>query len=319
MPALQKTGATLKTIASASGVTSTHLGRKFGFELSTTETESIFADPEVNTVVITTRHNSHARYVLQGLRAGKRIYVEKPLCLKREELEEIIATCASLRQKPPLDHQEATHAPFLMVGFNRRFAPQAARMQALLGTVKQAKTIVITVNAGMVPATHWTQDPAAGGGRILGEACHFVDLLRFLVGKSIAHGQTMRLGGDTPGTGDTITLAFSFEDGSIGTIHYFANGHKSFPKERVEAFCAGRILQLDNFRKLRGFGWPGFARMNLWSQDKGHHAEMAALVAGVQSGAPPIAFDEIVEVTRACFDVVERCDNKPGSRPVTAS
>lgn len=300
LPALKKTGARLKTIASAAGVTGTHLGKKFGFESSTTDAESIFADPEINTIVITTRHNSHARYVLQGLKAGKRIYVEKPLCLTREELNEIASAHAVMQEASPRN-------PFLMVGFNRRFAPQVIKMKSLLEAVREPKTIVMTVNAGMIPPNHWTQDPAVGGGRIVGEGCHFVDLLRFLIGQPIAKSSALKMGGPGPITEDKMTFSLLFADGSLGTVHYFANGHKSFPKERVEVFCAGRILQLDNFRKLQGFGWPGFKKMNLWNQDKGHASEMAALVGSIKNDQPsPIPFEEIVEVTRVCFDIVEQ-------------
>jgi predicted dehydrogenase len=193
-----------------------------------------------------------------------------------------------------------------MVGFNRRFAPQVVRMKSLLAAVGEPKTFIYTVNAGMIPASHWSQDPAVGGGRILGEGCHFVDLLRFLVGQPISQVQAMKMGGDGPVTEDKMTFTLSFKDGSIGTVHYFANGHKSFPKERLEVFCAGRVLQLDNFRKLNGYGWPGFSKMNLWTQDKGHDAEMAALVEGVRKGVAPIEFADLVEVTRACFAIVEQ-------------
>ena len=244
LPALRRTGARLKTIVSASGVTSTHLGKKFGFEQSTTESDRIFEDPEINTIIITTRHGSHARYVLQGLCAGKRIYVEKPLCLNCDELHEI-AVCLG---------QQTT--PFLMVGFNRRFAPQIAKMKELLASVREPKTLVMTVNAGALPPNHWTQQPSEGGGRIIGEGCHFIDLLRYLVDAPITGAHATRIG-FAPGvmvTEDKFSCTLTFADGSHGTLHYFANGHKSFPKERIEVFCAGRVLQLDNFRRLVGLG-----------------------------------------------------------------
>jgi len=301
LPALKKTGARLKAIASAAGVTSTHLGKRFGFELSTTDTSRIFADPEINTVVITTRHNSHARYVLEGLRAGKRVYVEKPLCLTRKELDEIRSA-----YEQAAAGAASGGGPFLMVGFNRRFAPQVVRMKSLMAALNEPKTLIYTVNAGMIPANHWSQDPSVGGGRILGEGCHFVDVLRFLVGRPIVRSYAARIGGNGVVTEDKMTFTVTFEDGSVGTVHYFANGHKSFPKERLEVFCAGRILQLDNFRKLRGYGWPGFSKLNLWSQDKGHTAEMAALVDGAQEGVSPIGFGELVEVTRECFAIAEQ-------------
>lgn len=298
IPALVKTGARLKTIVSAAGVTSTHLGKKFGFESSSTDSEGVFNDPEINTVVISTRHNTHASMVIRGLKAGKNVYVEKPLCIDRDELKQILQA----RALP-------TATGLLMVGFNRRFAPQMLRMKQLLGAVREPKTLIMTVNAGIIPATHWTQDPKIGGGRIIGEGCHFIDCLRFLVGAPIRSVFAHQI--DTKESGamaqDKMTITVSFEDGSLGTVHYFANGHKSFPKERIEVFCAGRVLQLDNFRKLTGFGWPGFKAMNLWNQDKGHAAEIGAFIAAIEQGKPsPISLDEIVEVTNASFDAVEK-------------
>jgi predicted dehydrogenase len=157
------------------------------------------------------------------------------------------------------------------VGFNRRFAPQIQKIKALLATVPEPKSLIMTVNAGEIPPDHWTQDPAIGGGRIIGEGCHFVDLLRFLAGSPIVGHQATSIG-QAPGIairGDKTSFTLRFADGSFGTVHYLANGHKAYPKERLEVFCAGRVLQLDNFRKLKGYGWPGFKRMNLWRQTRG--------------------------------------------------
>jgi predicted dehydrogenase len=190
-----------------------------------------------------------------------------------------------------------------MVGFNRRFAPLVEKMRVLLAGVREPKSFVVTVNAGAVPADHWTQDPAVGGGRIVGEACHFIDLLRFLAASPIADarlvGAAARNGG---GPVDSVTLALAFEDGSLGTIHYLANGHRSFPKERVEAFCAGRVLQLDNFRRLSGYGWPRFARSSSWRQDKGQSECARRTVEAMRGNASaPIPFAEIVETSRAAI------------------
>lgn len=300
IPAFKRAGVNLEVIASSGGVSGVHAGRKFGFHRATTDTESLLADPALNAVVITTRHDSHAHFVCRALEAGKHVFVEKPLAITERQLAEVIQTYEAVRAKG--------QAPILMIGFNRRFAPQVAKMKELLASVHEPKSLIMTVNAGMIPADHWTQDPNVGGGRIIGEGCHFIDLLRFLVGQPIVGVQAAAFG-RKPGViipEDKVTITLSFADGSIGTVHYFANGHKSFPKERLEVFCAGRILQLDNFRKLRGYGWPGFSRMNLWSQDKGHAAGVKAFVDAIRSGGPsPIPFDEIVEVTRVTFDVAE--------------
>jgi predicted dehydrogenase len=293
LPHLQRTGARLRTIVSAGGVTGTHFGRKFGFEQSSSDPESVFSDPAINTVLITTRHNSHASFVLKALRAGKHVYVEKPLCLTPTELVQIAEAAA------------AAPKSILMVGFNRRFAPHIVRMKSLLESVKEPKTLIFTVNAGFIPATHWTQDPAVGGGRIIGEACHYIDLLRFLVGSEIRSIHSTKINPGESGllAEDKMSITLSFEDGSHGTVHYFANGHKSFPKERLDVFCAGRVLELDNFRKLRGYGWQAFTKMNLWRQDKGHAAEIAAFISAVAQGNPsPIPSDQIFEVTRASFE-----------------
>lgn len=286
MPAFKAAGAHLRVVASRSGVSGVYGGRKFGFEETTTNTESVLVDPQVNAVVIATPHDSHARLVCQALSAGKHVFVEKPLALTLDELAEIERV-----------YDGRAGRPLLMVGFNRRFAPQVKKIKALLEGAKGPKAFVMTVNAGAVPADHWTQDPEIGGGRILGEACHFIDLLRFLAGVPITSQSARSLMAGP--AADTTTIQLGFADGSIGAIHYFANGNKSFPKERLEIFAAGRVLQLDNFRKLVGYGWAGFRRMNLWRQDKGQSACAQAFVDAVrQGGTSPISIEELMEVGR---------------------
>lgn len=292
IPAFKLTGAGLRCVASSSGVSGVHAGRKFGFEETTTDTGSLFTDSLTNTLVVTTRHDSHACFVKQALQAGKHVFVEKPLCLKLEELADIESLFANMASPP-----------ILMVGFNRRFAPQVQRMKQLLAGVSGPKAFVMTVNAGAIPADHWTQDKEVGGGRIVGEACHFIDLLRFLADAPIVSHQRMTM---DLATQDTVSLQFSFADGSIGTVNYFTNGSKAFPKERLEVFAEGRVLQLDNFRKLTGFGWPGFSKMNLWRQDKGQTACVQAFVNAVQEGLPsPIPAAEIFEISRISIEVAQ--------------
>jgi predicted dehydrogenase len=294
MPAFKAAGATLHTVVTTGGVNGLHYGRKFGFAQVSTDLDALLADAAVDTVVVATRHDSHARLVLQGLLAGKHVFVEKPLCLNLHDLAEIEAALA------------ARPTQRLMVGFNRRFAPQVRKIRALLSGLAEPKVFLMTVNAGAIPPEHWTQDRRVGGGRIVGEACHFIDLLRFLAGSPISgfHASAM---GKNPGmavTDDKASITLKFDDGSIGTILYLANGHKSFPKERLEVFVAGRILQLDNFRRLTGFGWPGFSRMNLWRQDKGQRQCAAAFVQALkQSGPAPIPFEELMEVSRFTVEV----------------
>ena len=287
IPAFRAGGARLGTVASMGGVSGLHAARKFGFAATTTDTAAAIADADASAVVITTRHDSHARLVTLALEQGKHVFVEKPLCLTLEELESIERLCRRMA---------AGGAPLLMVGFNRRFAPHVVRMKKLLDGATGPKSFVMTVNAGALPVDHWTQDPAIGGGRIIGEACHFVDLLRFLAASPIVAHQATYLDSRTR---DTATLQLSFADGSIGTIHYLANGSKRFPKERLEVFVAGRVLQLDNYRVLTAFGWPGFTRQRLWRQDKGQAACAAAFISAVARGvASPIPFEELVEVSR---------------------
>jgi threonine dehydrogenase-like Zn-dependent dehydrogenase/predicted dehydrogenase len=288
IPAFKRAGAPLRMVASSGGVTGRHAGRKFGFTQATTDTQAVFSDRGTGTVVITTRHDSHARLVMQALAAGKNVFVEKPMCLTLDELADIEAE---------YDRLAATNsAPRLMVGFNRRFAPHVVKIKALLAGTPGPKSFVMTVNAGAIPADHWTQAVEVGGGRIVGEGCHFVDLLRFLAGTAISGYQLTRMAAPTA---DTATIQLSFADGSIGTVHYFANGSKRFPKERLDIFAAGRVLQLDNYRTLKGFGWPGFRSMNIWRQDKGQQACAAAFMSAIAGGTPsPIPFGEITEVSR---------------------
>jgi predicted dehydrogenase/NADPH:quinone reductase-like Zn-dependent oxidoreductase len=293
LPALRRTGARLKTICSRGGVSGTHLGRKFGFEKSATAVAEILSDPDINTVFIATRHNTHASLVLAALQAGKHVFVEKPLCLKPEELAQI----AQLYQS---QWQQEKSPPLLMVGFNRRFAPHVVKIKECLAGVTEPKCMIITINAGYIPPEHWTQDPEVGGGRVIGEACHFVDLLRFLAGQPIkeAHASYLESSPVPAMSRDKVSFTLTFADGSIGTVHYFANGHKSFPKERVEVFGGGRVLQLDNFKVLLGYGFKNFQKMRLWRQDKGHGHELTAFIQAVRDGGPPpIPFAEILEVT----------------------
>lgn len=293
IPAFKAAGARLATVASSGGVSGLHAGRKFGFAQATTDTPAVFADAGTDVVVITTRHDSHARLVLQALKAGKHVFVEKPLCLTREELDEIAALYGSLAA--------TGSAPKVMVGFNRRFAPQVVKIKSLLAGTAGPKAFGMTVNAGAIPADHWTQDPEIGGGRIVGEGCHFIDLLRFLAASPITGFQVSAMDAETR---DTVGIQLTFADGSIGSVQYLANGSKSFPKERLEVFAGGRVLQLDNFRRLTGFGWPGFKSMSLWRQDKGQKACAAAFVHAVEQRAPsPIPFDQILEVSRVAIEV----------------
>lgn len=299
IPAFKEAGAQLHTLATAGGINSVVHGEKAGFAEASTDTAEMLANPEINTVAIVTRHDSHARFVAQALEAGKHVFVEKPLAIDFAGLEQVETAYKAAH--------EAGNGPQLMVGFNRRFSPQVQKMKGLLEPVKEPKSFIMTMNAGAIPVDHWTQDNAVGGGRIIGEACHFIDLMRYLAGSEIISVQARRMG-DHPGgtvTEDKATITLGFADGSFGTILYLANGASSFPKERVEVFAAGGVLQLDNFRKLKGFGWKGFKNMNLWKQDKGQNACAAAFLDGIQAGRPAIPVEDIFEVARVSIEAAE--------------
>lgn len=295
IPAFKATEARLVLVASSAGVSGVYAGRKFGFEKTTTDTSSVFVDPEINAVVVATRHDSHADLVCQAIEKRKHVFVEKPLALSLDDLRRI----ETAREKAVA----SAFTPVVALGFNRRFAPHVRKIRSLLDGIGGPKTFVMTVNAGAIPAEHWTQDKAVGGGRIAGEACHFIDLLRFLAASRIVRHVTSSM---ASASRDTVTIQLEFADGSTGTVLYFANGSKAFSKERLEVFASGRILQLDNFRKLTGYGWPGFNRMNLWRQDKGQKACAAAFVRAVEEGgAPPIPFEELLEVSRVTIEAAE--------------
>lgn len=289
--AFREAGASLRSVASSGGVSGMHAGRTFGFESTTTDSGSLFSDPRTDAIVVTTRHDSHAGFVLQAIETGKHVFVEKPLCLTLDEADRIESAMAA-----------AAKPIVLMVGFNRRFAPQVQRMQSLLRGAAGPKSFVMTVNAGAIPADHWTQDAEQGGGRIVGEGCHFIDLIRFLAGSPIESVQRSTMGSPTA---DTTTFTMRFADGSIGTVHYFSNGCKAFPKERLEVFASGGVLQLDNFRRLQGFGWKGFKKLNLWRQDKGQQACARAFLAAVRGDAVPIPLEQVLEVARASIRIAQ--------------
>lgn len=295
IPAFREAGANLTTIVTSGGISAVHHGKKNGFVNASTDMEQAL-DAHTDTVVIATQHNLHASQAIAALEKGKHVFVEKPLALNHSEIDAIEAA-------------QMTANTILMVGYNRRFAPQIQKMKELLDKKAAPKTFIMTMNAGEIPKEHWTQDPSVGGGRIIGEACHYIDLMRFLAGSKITSFNAVKMGDNdyVEVTEDKAIITLTFEDGSVGSIHYFANGGKAFPKERVEVFCDDAALQLDNFRKLTGFGWKGFSKMNLWSQDKGQVKCSKAFIGAVQQGgASPIPLTEILEVARISVDIAEQ-------------
>ncbi|MFM8319501.1 MAG: bi-domain-containing oxidoreductase [Chloroflexota bacterium] len=285
----------LVSIASASGMSARHAAEKFGFQSAESQAEKIIEDPQVEALAVLTRHNLHAAQVLAGLRHGKHVFCEKPLALTLDELDEIEAAA----RRPG--------APLLMAGFNRRFAPLAAALQAFLAGRSEPLAMHYRINAGYIPLSHWTHDLAQGGGRIIGEGCHFIDLLSFLVGAAPVSVQALGLPDAGRYREDNVVMTFRFSDGSLGTVSYLANGDKAFPKERVEVFCAGRVGVLDDYRSLELIAnGRRTSRRAYLRQDKGHQAEWQALAAAIQSaGRPPIPYDQLFGVSRAAIAAVE--------------
>jgi len=296
LPCLRKTNARLACIADLDPVLGTHAGKKFGFERTTTDYRTLLSDPQINTVFVFTRHDVHAPIVTDVLEADKHVFVEKPLCLNLTELQQI---------QTAYDQAEDRQ---LLVGFNRRFSPHVLKMKALLDARAEPICMSMMVSAGVIPQDSWVHDPEIGGGRIVGEGCHWIDLMMFLAGAPVVRVHSTPIG-ESPALGvreDKATITLTFGDGSIGTLHYFSNGHKSYPKETLEVFCDGKTLRLDNFRVLRGYGWPGFSKMRLRRADKGHAEQFRRFVEAVAGGGPSVVpFAQIDNVMRATFAAVE--------------
>jgi predicted dehydrogenase/threonine dehydrogenase-like Zn-dependent dehydrogenase len=292
LPCLKKTQARLKVISSSGGLSGTVLAKKFGVEQSTTSNQSILDDQEVDLVMVTTRHNSHANLVIQSLLADKHVFVEKPLALTNEELMRIL----------DVYHQSGKS---ISVGFNRRFAPLALQMRNALGATDTPMNIVATMNAGFIPGNSWVHDLEVGGGRIIGEACHFIDLCTYLTG-SLVNSVCMNSLGENPEENtDNSSILLSYENGSNAVINYFSNGHKSYSKERIEVFHQGRVLIMDNWRKLQGYGFRNFSSASS-GQDKGHQIQFNRLIDSIKRGGDPIIpIDELVNTTKASFAAIE--------------
>jgi predicted dehydrogenase len=299
LPAFKKAGARLKIVASSQGLSGSYVAKNMGFEVNTTDSDIIMADDDVNTVTVATQHSTHARFVTQALKAGKNVFVEKPLALNQQQLDDIKAA-----------YEEACDNDFepkLMIGFNRRFSPLSQKMKSIVDRSNTPFSMVYTCNAGDIPSDHWLQDPQIGGGRIIGEACHFIDMARFMAGSPIQTIQAvaMKQPEGMVDCQDTATITLTFENGCIASINYFANGHKSFAKERIEIFQGQKIIVLDNFRFLQGYGVQGFKKLKLSSQNKGQSECCQSFVDAIESGsANPISFAEQMEVSQACIDVM---------------
>jgi predicted dehydrogenase len=280
-------------IASAGGLHAQHSGKKFGFAYATSEDTQILDDPRINTVAILTRHDSHAGLTIRALEAGKHVFVEKPMAVDHAQLDAVTSQLAKANRQ------------LLLVGFNRRFAPLAVELSRFLTDRTEALYAHYRVNAGFIPAKHWVHDPVQGGGRLVGEACHFVDFITFLVGSAPVKVNAQALPDAGKYRGDNVSMTFTFHDGSIGVVDYLANGDKSFPKERVEVFCGERVAVLDDFRSLETVK-SGRKTVKKSSQDKGHLAEMQAFEQAIRTGGPPpIPYDQLIGVTQAMILAIE--------------
>ena len=297
LPALKKIPSIeLVSITSGSGFHADFASKKYGFKYTATSENEILQDPQVNTISILTRHHLHAEQVVRALQAGKHVFCEKPLATTPEQLAQI---------KQQLLTTE--NSPLLMVGFNRRFAPMSRRLYEFIEARQEPLIATYRINAGSIPLTHWTQDPVQGGGRIIGEGCHFVDFLTFLVGAAPVSVTAQSLPDDSRYREDNVVMTFTFPDSSVGSVIYLANGDKAFPKERVEVYVGGRVAVLDDFRTLELVS-QGKRRVihSRLRQDKGHRAEWEAFSqAMIAGGPPPIPYEHLFGVTEATFAALD--------------
>ena len=292
-PALSKTPARLAYVADINPAAAAHLAGKFSAGKAITDYREILQDDDVQAVFIAVNHNLHARLVVELLAAGKHAFVEKPLAMNTDEVRQVIRAA----QECP--------GRMVMTGFNRRFSPHTVKMRALLAGRSEPLAMNMTVNAGYIPPEHWVHHPILGGGRIIGEACHFIDLLAFLAGAPVTTVSACMPSKGFATREDKMSITLGFEDGSIGSVCYFANGSKRYPKEALRIFSEGRVLEMDNFRVTRGYGFSGFRRFRTRRQDKGHAEEFATFVERLAvGGVSPISLDEQVNATLASFAAV---------------
>jgi predicted dehydrogenase len=297
LPALNKCGAPVSVISSAGGLSGTHIAKKYGIAKSTTDYREVLRDPRVGLVMITTRHNLHFPMVIEALKAGKHTFVEKPLCLSSEELDEIINAASDLRNPNAV-------GGILTVGFNRRFSPHIQAIKNALGNNPGPMHLVGTINAGPIPSNMWVHDMELGGGRIIGEACHYLDLLAFLSGSSIEAVCMNALEKNPRVNTDNASILLRFANGSNGVVNYFANGHRGYSKERIEVYSRGRVAVTDNFRKTKAFGFSRFNGLKT-KINKGHLEQFKLLIERLKSGGEPLMpLKEIENATRTSFAAI---------------
>lgn len=292
MPSLSKNGASVKYIASSGGLNAKTLAKKFNVQYATSDYQEILDDKEVELVLVTTRHNQHAAMTLDCIKAGKHVFVEKPLALRLEEVDEIAESALKENKS-------------VVVGFNRRFSPHMEKIKKAIGSGDNPVNINATMNAGFIPADVWVHDMQVGGGRIIGEACHYIDLLVYLTGSKVAAICMNAMGKNPEENTDNASILLRFENGSNGVINYFANGSKSYSKERIEVFSQERTFVCDNFRSTKGHGASGFGKLKT-KQDKGHSEQFRRLKEFVEKGGEPIIpISEVINVSRASILALE--------------
>lgn len=307
IPSIIKNGGSIHTIVSNAGLNATQVARKFNILKASSSAESVFDNQDINTVFIVTRHNTHAQFVIKALARGQNVFVEKPLAMTHYEIDKI--------EQIYRESQNGLRSiPRLMVGFNRRFSSHVIRMKELLDNSPEPKIIIMTINAGALPSDHWSKDAVLGGGRILGECCHFFDLARHLAGTMTHSFSLERLGNDSNDNQESFAINIKFIDGSLATINYFTNGNRAYAKEKIDIFVGGRSLHLDNYINLTGHGWKYFKKYKLWRQDKGQHEMtkryLSLLIKGTEKKSPLIAIDEIFEIAKLTIDIADAAIKK---------
>ena len=292
LPLLKKQQIPLIGISSFKGLSATLAAKKFNFSYATTDYNQLLADKTINTIIISTQHSSHTKLVCEALNAGKHVFVEKPLAVNQEQLDTVIHCYKNLKSNP-----------ILMVGFNRRFSPLTTTIYNYLKNRVEPLSIHIQVNARFIPKDHWVHDPK-NGGRFIGEGCHFIDLIHYLTNSRISHIQSIgKKSHQSAIQNDTTMTQLMCEDGSIGSIHYLSNGNKTYPKEKITIFSEGRVLEIDNWKKIRGYGTKNHSYMQ---QKKGHEEELSAFLKAIENKSDsPISFNSLVHVTQLSFAHVQ--------------
>ncbi len=287
IPIFKKNNALLRKISSKQGVSSFHLGKKEGFEIATSNNNVILSDKNINTIIICTQHDTHASIVVESIENNKHVFVEKPLALNQEDLDKI-------------ENKIKKSNKILTVGFNRRFSPHIIKMKSLIKDIKSPKSIVMNINAGKLEKNHWLNDEIKGGGRLIGEASHFIDLLRCLIESKIINWNKMYLGSNK----ESFSIQIKFLDGSIGIINYFSNGHKSLQKEKIELFIDNKVLILNNYKSLKGYGWKDFNSFSTWRQDKGQEKLIELFSNSILKNEEPIIpYNELIEVCSVAIQI----------------